>query len=1528
MLELLINGRQADIKETSVISITKTYENNQNPLNYYSDYSKTVKLPITRNNNAIFNNFNRLDSLVTDTTIDPKSKLPFILLNNKEPIMEGYVKLENANTIWTDEEYEITLFSTFGLIMNELKLLTFNPNAQDLDPKYVIDTPFTDVKIDRNLIKRSFEQETHSLDGDSVTDWIGFIPTYQGKYTDFASDREQLLPSGRTDDMSRERDEHYKREFRSYYQQPFIWVDKLWKAAQDKIAEITDYSLVLDNSWFFPNNPYYKDLIYTCPNIFNSGSDFKETTQVFTDKKNEVVFHRYNRSGSDRLNTIHTEYLTNLTSGSGDIYVNGVFNPDGDKGTTVFKGSFQAILFAYSKIPNGLYARITDDNPIYIKVKAVNADTNEDIFGASKTFLLYSDDTDANRWTYDKAIDLSISERGDLPATIGDRTPQYTSRDGFAWKTTLNVELNIMENVPYRICFQTWNLNNDKPFEWVNSNPVWTPTWDWVWTDFFTAETGKGYSIWIDTVGASVTTVENTRSGSNLTLYRIFPKETTLCDVLLKYSKIFGLMWKIDEDDKTVTVMTRDNFFAYSTIKDWTGKIDRSREFRFSPLCFDTRYVEFNYGEGQCGRLKKYEDYYQYTYGTKKIDTEFDFNADTNKFFDNLVPSVISQKRQYSKMMNTEYEDRPNFMGYSYMVYPDEHFVDNDDNGENAGMSGAFYFRNGTFTPDPRLSNWDSQGNYVFAVTDDTEHMIKTQEYCWNSCGENVTLCYRFPDVSTISNPYGGYRYSVHFEAPKEYFFRDGASEDIKYVYNTFWENYINERYATQNKKLTAYVYLSIDDFKELDFTEFINIDNILYHVDKVYDFNPNSNGPTKVDLTQVWDLTAYKGDGAGFPYIYTAHDRYTINDDETTITVHASGEWEIANTFTRESWLTATKNGNSLTLHATGSTVLPRMQTLRIYLSNNPTVAWTITVTQVNYIGRLNITPETLVFPETGGTRTVTVDSSNTANNAITISTSARWLSARITDYNDNSLRRNVLHMEVTAAPSIDTRTRSGSVTLTMTDGGQQYTATLHVGQQCADFHIASREDNVINGDNSIVILDRNGNRVTDLVSGETYTFEDLFPEEIDPNTLSITNGFAKISGTSGKQTVAFTPQLSDGDTAGGGVIKVKTLNGNYISYPYNVEDGSTPTPTPTSRRVTVKSDGEEGYFRISASGMEPKTTTLFDSKLNDGTVITLTAVPNDGYTFSKYVCGSSTYTTPTARFTIDSSLVTDNMILIYVYFEKAAVMGKLTVNSGTGGKVTIGSTAPAASITRSVAIGSTVTNIKAIPDTNYTFQKWSDGAISNPRDYVVNGDVAITALFSGGSVASHEITVDGTGLGRNSTIQLYLDNDLKTKTSTGETNTEQYPEGTYSMEVECTISDISSKFNSFKINSSEFFTNPYRAQTNLDRNLYITAVTIPSGIYWSNTNAVDDLMAKQSILLDFNHEDIVEKPTVPTGRESETTIAIPTDYSVEIVVNSDGEDVTGAFTVKTTDNGNWSIWYTEQSAETDDYTFSLVLA
>lgn len=123
--------------------------------------------------------------------------------------------------------------------------------------------------------------------------------------------------------------------------------------------------------------------------------------------------------------------------------------------------------------------------------------------------------------------------------------------------------------------------------------------------------------MYLDINTLACETQENLRTNSEVTMYRIFPKDTTLFDVILNYSKMFGLMWDVDDDNRTVTVMSRTRFFEDAAIEDWSGKIDRSKDFKFSPLTFDKRYVSFNYGEGKCGQLQRYESKYQYTYGSK-----------------------------------------------------------------------------------------------------------------------------------------------------------------------------------------------------------------------------------------------------------------------------------------------------------------------------------------------------------------------------------------------------------------------------------------------------------------------------------------------------------------------------------------------------------------------------------------------------------------------------------------------------------------------------------------------------------------------------------------------------------------------------------------------------------------------------------------------------------------------------------------------------------------------------------------------
>jgi hypothetical protein len=79
-------------------------------------------------------------------------------------------------------------------------------------------------------------------------------------------------------------------------------------------------------------------------------------------------------------------------------------------------------------------------------------------------------------------------------------------------------------------------------------------------------------------------------------------------------------------------------------------------------------------------------------------------------------------------------------------------------------------------------------------------------------------------------------------------------------LYNQFWRNYINERYNAQNKKLTAYIMLTLKDFDEFKFNKLVTIDNQLFMVNKIIDFNGGSNGSTKVELIQLQNPSNLSG--------------------------------------------------------------------------------------------------------------------------------------------------------------------------------------------------------------------------------------------------------------------------------------------------------------------------------------------------------------------------------------------------------------------------------------------------------------------------------------------------------------------------------------------------------------------------------------------------------------------------------------------------------------------------------------------
>ena len=142
--------------------------------------------------------------------------------------------------------------------------------------------------IDKDLIRRSWEstgQTTSTLikkgdTGYNFTDIIGFAPnnsfSQDFDYKTFQKDNEGMLftdvleginfkdatgidpatviPNGL---LPREIG-----EYRSYYQLPFIYWNKLFKIFKEKGEEITGYDFVLDSSFFNENNPDWHRLVY------------------------------------------------------------------------------------------------------------------------------------------------------------------------------------------------------------------------------------------------------------------------------------------------------------------------------------------------------------------------------------------------------------------------------------------------------------------------------------------------------------------------------------------------------------------------------------------------------------------------------------------------------------------------------------------------------------------------------------------------------------------------------------------------------------------------------------------------------------------------------------------------------------------------------------------------------------------------------------------------------------------------------------------------------------------------------------------------------------------------------------------------------------------------------------------------------------------------------------------------------------------------------------------------------------------
>ena len=133
---------ELDLFDSVPIPIVKSINDIENIADRKSDYSKTITLPGTQNNNDIFSNIFNLNRSVVNTQtynfapdFNPSLKADAILYKNGVVILQGYLQLVNINVVDDYEiEYEViiigrtaNLFQDLGdKKLNELDLSAYN----------------------------------------------------------------------------------------------------------------------------------------------------------------------------------------------------------------------------------------------------------------------------------------------------------------------------------------------------------------------------------------------------------------------------------------------------------------------------------------------------------------------------------------------------------------------------------------------------------------------------------------------------------------------------------------------------------------------------------------------------------------------------------------------------------------------------------------------------------------------------------------------------------------------------------------------------------------------------------------------------------------------------------------------------------------------------------------------------------------------------------------------------------------------------------------------------------------------------------------------------------------------------------------------------------------------------------------------------------------------------------------------------------------------------------------------------------
>lgn len=1061
-IRLIINGVQVDLSEDVSIHYTFTEDDLNNPTIIKNSFSKTLVLEGTKTNNDLFSHYWNIER-TTGGGFNASKKAPFQLYIGTELYESGYIKLDNVSCISGTYKYNITLYGGLGDFF--YSLATNNNTGDKLklsDLSFDNDFSFT---INMDTVKEAWD----SLSAGRNNKWqdINFMTAYNGYPDDFDSDKVIINTSGTSlqnkavDDgktytttqgfvlgqLPEEMTEWEIRDLRSYNQRPVLRLKTLFNACCDP-KNNGGYTVIKDPDFFNSENPYWEKTWITLPTI-----------QSFKYNSEEQIL-----SGATLIGEIVTGDTGGMMYQDLDFEI-GDWPSTAPSSITVRSKIKAASNYSYFNSSYIWFWNWNGDDyhtgwalfgSLFCQLIALNGDT---VVGASNVYNLTSPIYHNGNLYYghngrydgghkftpymDKSITDSIGQFGfDGFKLDGETTPHTFS---FVINN-LNTPVTGLKMVYY------WGASKDKLNIVDGPNRLFLNTYGNGWISRDTPDSNAPVDATGHTVLDIVTDIQAVlgesigRTGTQVTKNLLLDTDASPCEYMLSYAKMFGLYWLKDIESKTVRVMTRKTFYQRDNIVSLKGLIDYGKDHTITPIIFDSKWFEFSQEKDATQFSESYKTSKGVDYGSKILDTGFDFNSDKKLLLkDNVLKSGIEglEKSKFYTAYINDNEARPWFgMGLKYNL------VNADSNYEItvSARTGDFLSLNEEagmkyYDMYPKLqfrdkNNDGTDGNNVlvffsgfknvltgrtnpitYMLTDDSVWQTQLNEGkpCWLFTPQEYygtkRIAYRLNALPVFEryltkNASGNVWRSLDFGTAQELFIPTYNISDESNIYSNFWKTYLEDLYDVDTKQMVCYIRIigrPTNDWLR----RFYWFDNAIWRINKINDWCVGSEDTTQVTFIKVQDVNNYtsetQGEAAELSLI-PQKDNASSAGETITVHINASGlTWRLSNTM-----------GSTLSVYSgTGSgdftiTIPPN--------TGNEFINWTITAS-ANYQGQLlnarctirqdytgssslSATPENIITSYSGGTYPIHFEWYNQGTDNITgytVGSGAATISATI---------------------------------------------------------------------------------------------------------------------------------------------------------------------------------------------------------------------------------------------------------------------------------------------------------------------------------------------------------------------------------------------------------------------------------------------------------------------------------------------------------------------------------------------------